>query len=152
LQPDRRKRADRRGAPTSPFSAASLKGSRELFRRREDRQKYFYVDRYGIRSSFALVAILVLSVADAALTLKLIAVGAAREFNPVMDYFLRMGTQQFLLVKYALTGFCVLAALGLKNYRIWGGRVQVKALLSATMLGYTLLILYELTLLYMSVG
>lgn len=110
----------------------------------------FYVDIYSPRSVLLVVAILLLSTMDAVFTLKLIEFGAAREFNPLMDYFINMGAGLFLLVKYAMTGSCAVAALVLKNHRFVAGRFRVRGLLGGVFLMYALLVLYELFLTYVS--
>ncbi len=125
-----------------------MSGARKESRRREDREMGHFVDRYSVRSVFVLVSVLILSLADATLTLKLISLGTAREFNPVMDFFLEMGALPFLLVKYALTCGSVLTAMILKNHTIIGGRVSVKSMMGFVMVAYIGLIIYELALLH----
>ncbi len=87
----------------------------------------------------------VLSVADAIFTLKLVSRGA-RELNPVMDFFLRQGALPFLSVKYALTVGCLLWCLVNKNRRVFWGQVRVRSIILAVLLLYGLLVLYELLL------
>lgn len=143
--PDRRKSRDRRARHTNPFSFTSLFGSRSRFRRQEDRERLYLVDRYSPRATIAVFGIILLSILDAFLTMKLIDLGAAREANPIMDFFLRLGPLTFLMVKYALTVGSVLVCLILKNYRV-GGRIPVKWVILSVLAGYAVLILYELSL------
>jgi len=143
--PDRRHQRDRRDRPTSPVTRSSLFGTRKHIRRVEDRQRYFYVDRYSVRAVVTVVATIVLSLTDAVLTLKLVATGA-EETNPVMDFFLQRGAVPFLVVKYLLTGTCLVMFLVLKNHRFLRGTVSVKVIMMAVLLMYLLLICYEIIL------
>jgi hypothetical protein len=77
-------------------------GRREVIRRQEDRQRRVYIDRYQQSQFAVIVLILFLSVTDAILTLLLISHGAV-EINPVMAFYLGLGSYPFLFVKYALT-------------------------------------------------
>lgn len=105
------------------------------------------MDRYSLRSVSIVVFILILSVTDAVFTLRLIGMGG-KELNPVMDFFLGLGPVPFLLVKYLITGSCLLLFLIHKNRLVYRGRVSIKAVLIAVLFLYVLLIFYELTLLY----
>ncbi len=144
-QPDRRKQ-NRRSKTTSPLTTPSLFGKRKNIRRDEDRLTQPYVDLYSFSSVLSVLVTLILSVTDAILTLKLISLGG-RELNPFMDFFLQLGPFPFLIVKYLLTGTCLLIFLVHKNRVIFGGRLRVKFLLLFSLLIYLALILYELVLL-----
>jgi hypothetical protein len=115
-------------------------------RRAEDRLRHYYVDRYGWRGVLSICLVVVLSLADATFTLRLVTVGAAREINPLMDYFISLGPVVFLFAKYLLTGACMIVFLVLKNYRLYGSRVTVKDLIWFVLIGYAALIVYELVL------
>lgn len=99
---ERRSGMDRRRK--SPFNSRGLLfgGRRENGRRYTDRQKAFLADRYHQSLFGVIVLILLLSIADAVLTILLIGHGAV-EINPVMAFYLDLGPYIFLLVKYALT-------------------------------------------------
>ncbi len=142
--PDRRKQ-NRRSNPTSPLTASSLFGKRKNIRRQEDSLSQPYVDLYSFSSVLSILVILILSVTDAFFTLKLISLGG-RELNPFMDFFLQLGPFPFLIVKYLLTGTCLIIFLVHKN-RVIFGRLKVKSLLVFSLLLYFTLILYELALL-----
>lgn len=145
-QADRRTQSDRRDRPTSPLTSTSLLGSRSYLRRADDRKAASYVDRYGARSVLTTLLIILLSVVDATLTLRLVSLGA-KEVNPVMDFFLGFGAVPFLAAKYVLTGICLVWFLIHKNFTIWGGRVKVKYILLSLLMMYGILIGYELLLL-----
>ena len=143
--PDRRKQ-NRRYKPTSPITVPSLFGKRKNVRRDEDRLTQPYVDLYSFSSVLSVLVTLILSVTDAIFTLKLISLGGS-ELNPFMDFFLQLGPFPFLIVKYLLTGTCLIVFLVHKNRVIFGGRLRVKFLLIFSLLVYFILIIYELVLL-----
>ncbi len=126
---ERRSGKDRRARPTSPFTLQSLVGSRRRYRRKEDARKFYFVDLYSPFSVAVLVSTLVLSIVDAFLTLKLVGEDI-HELNPVMDFFLKLGPFQFIMVKWFLTAFGLITLLVLKNYYLWQGRVRTVAVLA----------------------
>ena len=111
---ERRTGTDRRKSSTINFRALLLGGRRERGRRKEDRPKTLFVDRYSPYFLAAIVSILFLSVIDALLTLFLINEGAL-ELNPIMAYYIELGPYSFLAVKYALTSIGVVSFLILRN-------------------------------------
>jgi hypothetical protein len=146
---DRRSLIDRRAKQTSPFSLVSLRGSRKTIRRAEDRSKHLYVDLYGFDESLLFVLILMLSVADAFLTLELVG-GGMTEMNYVMYYYMQLGPLPFVLVKYFLTAVGVILLLIHKNYFFFLGLVRVKTILVGLAVMYSTLITYELLLFHQS--
>jgi hypothetical protein len=143
--PERRSSCDRRNNPTSPVSLQSLFGSRGHIRRKEDRASHLYVDRYDPASVLAFLCTLLLSVADAFLTLKLVHAGAT-ELNPVMDFYLKAGPLPFLAAKYLLTATCLFLLLIHKNHRVLAGRMTAWKILFVVPFLYGLLIAYEVDL------
>ena len=141
---DKRAHKDRRTKATSPLSLHSLFGSRKKVRRQADRSIHYYIDRYSLRAILTVNVTLILSVADAFLTLRLVSLGA-KEINPVMDFFLEYGPLTFLFVKYVLTGISVIWLLIYKNYCLFG-KVSVKNILIAIPIIYALVVIYELFL------
>jgi len=73
-----------------------------------------------------IVAILVLSVADAILTVNLIGLGAV-EINPVMDYYLKLGPHAFLAVKYVLTSLSLFILVIYSNSTLKNGRFPIRS-------------------------
>lgn len=142
---------DRRARPTSPFSWASLRGSRRSSRRAEDLQRHQFVDVYSPAFLLVILVILSLCILDAFFTLELINRGA-QELNPVMAFFLQMGHLPFLMVKYLLTASGLMALLILKNCTIWGGRISARAVLLTIPFLYFTLIAYEVALLRSAPG
>lgn len=143
---ERRSGKDRRSTPTSPFTVQSLLGSRRHYRRKEDSRKFFFVDLYSPLSIAVLICTLILSLADAFLTLMLVG-DTIGELNPIMDFFLKLGPFQFIMVKWLFTAVGLTALLILKNYYLWHGRVRTAAVLFLLPCLYLVLISYELYLL-----
>ncbi|SPF32715.1 conserved membrane hypothetical protein [Syntrophobacter sp. SbD1] len=142
LVQERRSRKDRRATPTSPFTFRSLVGSRRLYRRKEDSRKFFFVDLYSGSSVILLVSTLVLSLADAFFTLRLVSDNIG-ELNPVMNFFLRLGPFQFIMIKWFMTAFGLTTLLILKNYYLWQGRIRVFSIMSFLPFLYLVLVTYE---------
>ena len=122
---ERRSGRDRRGTPRTTLRSLLWGGRREVIRRREDRQRRVYVDRYQQSQFGVIVLILFLSVTDAILTLLLISHGAV-EINPIMAFYLGLGPYPFMFVKYAMTstGLVVLVVFQrrfLKSLRMSAG-------------------------------
>ena len=145
-RPAGRSGRDRRRRQTHPFSMASLRGSRKTIRRAEDRGVHFYVDLYAPEEGLLFISILLLSVADAFLTLELISRGMS-EYNAVMDYYLQRGPLPFILTKYLLTAVGLVCLLLHKNYPLFRGWLSVRTILIAIAIMYAALIGYELLLL-----
>lgn len=93
------------------------------------------------------VLIVALSCADAALTLLLIGRGAY-EVNPLLAPLVRGSGVAFIALKVALTGGGIVCLTLLARLKIFGW-LPVKLLLYAVLLGYIVLIAYELGLLGM---
>lgn len=95
---------------------------------------------------FALATlILLLSCADAALTLALIGRGAS-EVNPLLAPLVQSSPVAFVLVKVGLTGVGLVCLTLLARLKVFG-RLPAQVLLYAVLLGYVVLIVYELMLL-----
>lgn len=142
---DRRLGTDRRARHTSPFAIRSLFGSRRHYRRKEDTQKYFFVDIYSPFSAGVLLFTLVLSVVDAFLTLRLVGCDI-KELNPVMGFFMKLGPFQFIMAKWFFTAFGLLTLLIFKNYYLWKGKLRTAALLVILPILYLGLVSYEIYL------
>lgn len=89
--------------------------------------------------------IVLLSCADAALTLTLLENGAY-EVNPVMASLVGHSTLAFILVKIGLTGGGVVLLTLLARIRAFG-RIPVSALLYGLLGAYGFLVIYEINLL-----
>lgn len=125
---DRRSGEDRRGRSPLGWRSLLRGGRRETIRRAEDRQRAFYVDRYGASLFAAIVIILFLSVLDAILTLLLLQHGAV-EINPVMAFYIDVGPYAFLAVKYGLTSLGVVLLLLCRNVVLKSLRIRAGVLI-----------------------
>jgi F0F1-type ATP synthase assembly protein I len=105
---------DRRQSPTPMVSRWTFNGRRRGGRR-EDEQDFLYVDRPGFWAVSGFVAILAMSIADAAFTLSLLRHGA-EEANPVMQAALHLGDAHFVFIKTIVTA---LAAAFLCLHKNW---------------------------------
>jgi hypothetical protein len=88
------------------------------------------------------ICILLLSCADAFLTLRLLLLGA-EEVNPFMAALVYHNVALFTGVKMALTGAGVVLLVALSRLRLFGG-IKVVQALYATLVVYVILVLYEL--------
>lgn len=96
------------------------------------------------------VTIVLLSVADAVLTLTLMNHGALEE-NPVMAPLIRGSPGGFAAVKLGLTAIGVILLMALARVRAFG-RLPVGALLYAVLTAYAVLVAYELRMLFSVAG
>ena len=90
------------------------------------------------------IMVLLLSFADALLTLTLISHGAS-EVNPLMDPLVRGSGHSFAYWKIGLTAVGVVILTVLARLRIWGRTVG--NVLYVALAGYVVLVIYELFLL-----
>jgi hypothetical protein len=149
--PERRSRADRRTKELSSFSRYWLTGRRGSIRRKEDRQKLWKLDQYSPKMFAVILSIVGLSVLDAMFTLELVDRGAG-EVNPIMAYYLNWGPFAFFCTKYFITFASVLVILlGQSIYpgRRWG---QLKHLYLALIIVFSLVVYWELYLMFFSNG
>lgn len=149
LVKERRLGADRRTKPTSPFTLTSLRGSRTAVRRKADQNRHYYVDLYPWQHLLLLSVCLLLSLADAFLTLYLLSWGGV-ELNPVMSVVLQAGALRFVLIKYILTAFGLTCLLMHKNYVLFHGRMKVENLLLGVPFLYLAVLIYEVLLIVFS--
>ena len=111
---EKRRGRDRRTHQFPKWRYLFFSGRRAHARRQEDLHRTFYFDRYSSNLFAAIVAILMLSVLDALLTLYLIDNGST-ELNPVMSYFIEYGPYVFMGAKYLLTCTGVIILLLFRN-------------------------------------
>lgn len=83
---------------------------------------------HGPRVFAATLLVIFLTIADAFLTLDLVSRGA-REWNPIMAYYLDQSPLSFFTVKYLLTCASVIIILSITKTHIFGEKLRVKALL-----------------------
>lgn len=110
-----RRRADRRSAPTRPWSGLWTPLRRTTGRRASDREGY--VDRYTRQDVILLLTIFLLNVGDAFFTMIWLGRGG-REANPIMDFFLDIGPWAFLAQKCLVVGLWLVILVVHKNFRL----------------------------------
>jgi hypothetical protein len=146
LDQERRRGTDRRNNKKAQFKYFLVNGRREQARREEDKGRAYFFDRYNQRIFAAITAILMLSIFDAFLTLVLIEKGSS-ELNPVMAYFLEHGPLPFIIAKYILTSFGVIALLFCKNVFLNPVNMYTRSLFSYVIFTFSAVILWQLFLL-----
>jgi hypothetical protein len=149
LDQERRRGTDRRNNKKAQFKYFLVNGRREQARREEDRGRAYFFDRYNQRIFAAITAILMLSIFDAFLTLVLIEKGSS-ELNPVMAYFLEHGPLPFIIAKYILTSFGVIALLFCKNVFLSPVNMYTRSLFSYVIFTFSAVILWQLFVLHMA--
>jgi hypothetical protein len=111
---EERRAGDRRETPTRLFGSRLTPQRRTGGRRDEDHSSY--VDRYTRRDVALILTIFLLNVADAFFTMLWLGRGG-REANPVMDFFLDIGPDAFLIQKCIVVGMWLLVLIAHKNFR-----------------------------------
>jgi hypothetical protein len=149
--PEKRSGKDRRTHRFPKAKYLLFSGRRARVRREEDLHHTFYFDRYSSSLFAAIVAILLLSVLDALLTLHLIGKGST-ELNPVMTYFLKYGPFVFMGAKYFLTCFGVIILLLFKNVLRRRSITHAQHLFSYIIGAFTTVIVWELYLIFFVVS
>lgn len=144
---ERRSGKDRRSSGKFKFRDLFVQGQREFIRRKEDRDKIFYVDRYNSALFGMIVTILFLSAIDALLTLLLLNHGAY-EINPIMAYYLRIGPYTFWAVKYALTSVGVLFFVMLRNTFLKSIKIYTDTLFYFVLAAFMTVVAWEFYLVF----
>ena len=144
---EKRRGTDRRTNNRARLKYLLFDGRREQSRRNEDRSKAVVYDRYNPKLFFAITTILVLSILDAVLTLIVIQRGAT-ELNPVMAYFLELGTPTFIIAKYILTSVGVFILLIFKNVFLTRIKIYTHSLFPCVIFVFMVVIAWELFLIF----
>jgi hypothetical protein len=148
---EKRSGKDRRTHQFPKLRYLFFAGKRSHVRRQEDWHRAFYFDRYSSNIFAAIVAILLLSVLDALLTLYLIEHGST-ELNPVMAYFLEKGPFIFMGAKYFLTCMGVIILLLFRNALRKRSITHTRHLFSYIIGTFTTIIAWELYLIFFIVA
>jgi hypothetical protein len=136
---ERRSAGDRRARGTPLWSRFMLWGGSRLAGRRRGERDNIYVDRYERRDLMGVVAILILNILDAWLTLVYLGYGGS-EANPVARRLLEWGTEWFLGAKSLLVTACLLFLAVHKTFRC------VRPALRVLIWFYGALLVYHLVL------
>ncbi|HEY6455421.1 MAG TPA: DUF5658 family protein [Steroidobacteraceae bacterium] len=141
---ERRLTPERRSRTLFSLLSGSFKRRRHGPRRAVD-ASIAVTDWYAPQWLAAGLAILILCVTDALITLALLGHGA-NEANPFMDIIVHGDGRRFVAFKFGLTAVGVVVLILLARVRAFG-RLPVSTLLYAVLLGYICLVGYEFNLL-----
>jgi hypothetical protein len=141
---ERRVRYERRRLTVWSVVYGSFRPRRRRTRRTSEEMAPL-VDWHDSHLLAASIVILLLCFADAFLTINLVVLGA-QEANPLMAHLMTTDITLFTAVKMGLTGTGVIVLVLLARFRLFG-RFRVAQGLYVVMIGYGLLVLYELALL-----
>ncbi|HHQ13769.1 MAG TPA: hypothetical protein ENK16_01960 [Chromatiales bacterium] len=144
LLEDRRRRFDRRSHSVRSFLVGGLRPRRRVGRRQGDDDRIF-LDWHEPRILYLALGILLMSCADALLTLNILNDGG-QELNGIMDWLISSHPGWFAGTKIGLTAFSVtLLVVGVNRHFL--GRIRVIRLMELFCAGYLALMLWELYLL-----
>jgi hypothetical protein len=141
---ERRAGPDRRRTSLRSFLQGGLTPRRRAGRRAGEH--HLPIDWHEPYLLFLSLMILLLSVADAFLTMTLLTVGA-EEANPFMAYILNHQPQLFALIKMGLTGAGVLVLVAVARARLFR-IMRAGFVLQGIFVAYVALIAYEWRLLH----
>ncbi len=113
--------------------------------RRLDDSRFYALDWHAAHLLAVAIAILLLSVVDAFVTLLLLS-GGADEVNPVMATVVYKSASVFTAIKMAMTGVCVVFMVFMARYRFLR-LVPVEWVLYVILVAYVGLIAYEFRML-----
>ena len=145
LRIERRSAQDRRKNRFNLFSRPFSSLRRRSLRRQADQRVFYLLDYYSPKIFYAVTLILLLSVADALLTLYLISAGA-EELNPVMAYFLGISPNVFMMAKYLITSTSVVIVVLLNYVFIQRIKLQLGALLNYFVGCFVAVVVWEIVL------
>jgi Domain of unknown function (DUF5658) len=140
---ERRYAHDRRALSWRTFFFGSLTPRRRGNRRGEAVEGL--LDWHEPHLLFLAIMILLMSVTDAILTLKLISEGAS-EANPIMAFLIDRTPQLFIATKMLLTGGGIVVLVALARARVFRV-IRISIIIHWCMLGYVALLAYEAWLL-----
>jgi len=143
---ERRHRPDRRRRIWWSVIYGSFNPRRRRPPRRGEESRFHSLDWHGAHLLAVSIAILILNVADAFLTVTLMS-GGAIEANPVMAALVRGNVALFAVLKMTLTGSSVILMVCLARYRFMR-LVRVEVLLYGILIAYVILIGHEVGMLH----
>lgn len=128
-----------------PFHMGIKTGRRLGERRVVERGGAVYVDCYAAHLMLCAIVILFLSIVDAFFTLNILASGG-EELNWFMAILIEDSIEKFVAFKLALTSMALILLVIHHNVRLIGG-IRVRHLKYMVLIGYSILLGYELHLL-----
>jgi hypothetical protein len=126
--------------PTPMLSRYTLWGRRRGFRRKEDRQKGGYVDRYSAKLLLFLTLILGLNILDVIFTMMILHLGGI-EVNPIVEAVIGCFGDRFWLWKFGIVSFNVVILCIHSKFK------TVKLAILAVTLVYMAVVIYQIFLL-----
>lgn len=145
LSHERRARADRRHRVWWSVWYGSFNPRRRSPARRQGDSRFHSLDWHSSHLLAVAIGILLLSVADAFMTLLLLQAGAG-EVNPIMAALIYRSVAAFTAMKMGMTGAGVLLMVTLARYRFMR-LLRVEWALYGVLMGYATLIGYEIWML-----
>ncbi len=142
---EQRRLPDRRRRVLWSVLYGSFNARRRRPPRRTDESRYHSLDWHSAHLLAVSIGILIMSVADAVLTLTLLSYGAV-EVNPVMAVLVAGSPMVFAAMKMALTGVSVMLLVFLARYRFMRV-VRVELILYGVLMLYIILIGHEFRML-----
>ena len=134
---DRRIFTDRRKEQTPALSRYTFLGGRQGFRRRSDRDKGAYVDRYSSKLFFFLILIIGLNILDVLFTM-IILDRKGWEYNPVVKSVMNLYGDGFWIWKFAIVSFSLVLLCLHSKFK------PVKQIIIGLSFVYLLTILYQI--------
>ena len=122
-----------------------FKRRRSGARRDMEKGQHYYIDIHEPRLFYLALALCLLSVSDAFLTLRLLEIGS-EELNPFLNYFLMLDVRLFFAVKFSITTFCILFLVMHKNFVLFN-RISGLQVMLVSIVCYSALVCYEIALL-----
>jgi uncharacterized protein DUF5658 len=138
---DRRGRHDRRHRLWWSVLYGSFNPRRRRPARRLLEARYHSLDWHDAHLLAVAIGILLLSAADALMTMRLLDIGAD-EVNPIMAAVVYRSAAAFAVVKMTLTGLGVIVMVMLARYRFMR-MVRVDVVMYAVLVAYSVLLAYE---------
>ena len=137
---DQRIRQDRRRQPTPGLSRYTFLGRRRTFRRKSDREKGGYIDRYSSKLFFFVILILGLNVLDVLLTVMILD-SKGWEWNPIVRSVIEAHGDRFWIWKFAIVSVSLILLCLHSKFK------PVRTIIVALCSIYLLVILYQILLL-----
>ena len=103
---DQRTAGDRRKLPTRALGRHTFLGRRKSLRRKSDREKGGYVDRYSSALLALLILIVGLNILDSLFTMAILDLKGS-EANPVVRSVIQLHGDGFWIWKFGLVSFCL---------------------------------------------
>ncbi len=137
---DQRAAVDRRRRPTPLLSRHTFLGRRKSLRRKSDREKGGYVDRYSSALLALLILIVGLNILDSLFTMAILD-RKGWEVNPIVESVIQLHGDGFWIWKFGLVSFCLVLLCLHSKFK------QIKNVIIFLSSIYLCVVLYQLFLL-----